>query len=169
MAFLTATSDSRGANNMGPCIAFHNNSKLTSIWLPGLREVIYKEDPMNVPVITLQGEALELDVNDVETFKNLSGGSLVIMDEVIVGKSENMFDPNFIFLNADSVLAVLSIALALFFVSYVAFSIKLLVMGVNLKKHETEMLKSMLEVRGVTITAKTSRSARLLFSLLERG
>ncbi|EYC04121.1 hypothetical protein Y032_0089g2224 [Ancylostoma ceylanicum] len=142
-----------------PCIAFGNNSKLSSIWIPELREIIYEEQPVDVPVIALQGDALELDDSDVEMFTNLSGGSLVIVDKVFVGKSENMFDPDLFFLDADTVLAVLCFVLALFFVSYLGITVKLFLRGVNLEKHETDIVKGMLGVRSVNMGAKTHRLA----------
>ncbi|KAK6755024.1 hypothetical protein RB195_013785 [Necator americanus] len=140
-----------------PCVVIRNNSQLISIDLPELNEIIYKEQPADEPVVLLQGDALAITKDDVKTLKTLTGGHLTIEHEVVVDTNKYKFEKPPEFLHVDTVLLILCCGLVLFVIFQVLVSIVFLSRGLWLKRQEVIMTKGMLEVRSISINAKTSR------------
>ncbi|VDM85441.1 unnamed protein product [Strongylus vulgaris] len=46
--------------------------------MPSLKEIIVSDEPAQIPVIALQGDSLELTIDELETMKYLSSDSVYI-------------------------------------------------------------------------------------------
>ncbi|CAJ0590144.1 unnamed protein product [Cylicocyclus nassatus] len=142
--------------NSRPCISIRNNAKLKSIWLPKLEEIDTNDARAHIPMIALQGDALELTNDEIERLRYLTSNSLTIEDLKNITSVDEPTIGN-IPLYADIVLLFACVALLLsYFCQLIVLAITLF-SGRQYKRQESSMINEMLQVRQVSIDAKTTR------------
>ncbi|WKY11541.1 hypothetical protein Q1695_003256 [Nippostrongylus brasiliensis] len=143
-----------------PCILVRQNANLRALWLPKLKEIIYGNVTGKF-VMYLEGDKLELTMQDIATLRFLTGDHLRVVNPVNsdYGRTKPYYsgDPPAEYLYADEVLPFVVGALICWVLITLVVSIIFLVKRINLNSMESAVMEEMVKIRAISIQAKLSR------------